>query len=59
MNQRVSSRMLETRGCETTVMANGLEAIQAFLEGAHNLILMDCQMPELNGLGATKTIRKL
>ena len=39
-------------------MANGLEVVKALEQGSYDVILMDCQMPELNGYETTQTIRK-
>ncbi|CAN5466859.1 ATP-binding protein [soil metagenome] len=59
VNQQVALRMLEKLGCSADAAANGQEAIA--MHGARNydLILMDCQMPVLDGFEATEQIRQL
>jgi len=57
INQRVASRILENRGHKVTVAGNGRQAIDLFDEQAFDLVLMDVQMPELDGFEATAAIR--
>jgi PAS domain S-box-containing protein len=57
-NQRVAALMLERLGCRVDVVANGLEAIEAVSRVPYDLVLMDCQMPELDGFAATEVIRR-
>ena len=57
VNQKVASRMLELLGCEVELADNGLAAVTALAAGDHDLVFMDCQMPELDGFEATIRIR--
>jgi two-component system, sensor histidine kinase and response regulator len=57
INQRVARRMLEKMGIETDIVDNGLKAVEAFRSCAYPIILMDCQMPEMDGFQATAEIR--
>ena len=57
VNQRVAIRMLERLGLGADVAANGREAVQSFSRQPYAAILMDCQMPELDGFEATARIR--
>ena len=59
VNQRVAVRLVEKMGYRAAVVSNGMEAIQAFQRQHYDLILMDCQMPELDGFTATAEIRRL
>ena len=57
VNQRLATRLLEKRGHRVTVTANGLEALDALEKGTYDLVLMDLQMPEMDGLQATAALR--
>ncbi|HEX5273598.1 MAG TPA: response regulator, partial [Gemmataceae bacterium] len=57
VNQRVAVRTLEKRGHTVTVAWNGREAVEAWQRQAFDVILMDVQMPVVDGLEATGTIR--
>ncbi len=57
-NCMVGREMLEAMGCRVDVAANGLEAVSMQRELGYDVILMDCQMPELDGYGATREIRR-
>jgi signal transduction histidine kinase/ActR/RegA family two-component response regulator len=58
VNQRVVVGMLEKRGQSVTVVSNGREAVDALAAAPYDVVLMDVQMPELNGFDATVLIRR-
>ncbi|WP_051670366.1 PAS domain-containing hybrid sensor histidine kinase/response regulator [Bryobacter aggregatus] len=58
INQRVAVRMLEKLGFQSQIVDNGAKAVAAVREGLYPLILMDCQMPEMDGFQATIAIRE-
>ncbi len=58
VNQKVVQRVLETLGCEVVLADDGNEAVAAFGESAFDLVLMDCNMPEMDGFDATREIRR-
>jgi signal transduction histidine kinase/CheY-like chemotaxis protein len=58
-NLRVTQALLETLGCEVRTAVNGVQAVAAYREGDYDLVLMDCQMPEMDGYQATGVIRQV
>jgi two-component system sensor histidine kinase/response regulator len=58
VNQVLALRLLEKRGHEVIVVGNGEEALEALDRQLFDLVLMDVQMPEMDGLQATVAIRR-
>jgi PAS domain S-box-containing protein len=57
-NQRVTRAQLERLGCVVDVAGDGNEAVRAAAARRYDVVLMDCQMPGLDGFGATREIRR-
>ncbi|GJL54755.1 MAG: hypothetical protein NPIRA02_18870 [Nitrospirales bacterium] len=58
VNQQLAVLMVERLGHRADVVSNGQEALDAVIRQPYDLVLMDCQMPEMDGYQATKEIRR-
>jgi PAS domain S-box-containing protein len=58
VNQVVARNMLKVMGCSFDIVPNGQEAFDAVRQGGYDMVLMDCQMPVMDGYDATRAIRQ-
>ena len=58
VNQDVTRAMLARLGCEAVVRGSGRAGVEAFMHESFDIVLMDCQMPEMDGFAATREIRQ-
>ncbi len=57
VNQIVATGMLESLGCQVHIVSNGQQAVEALQQQSYDLVLMDCQMPVMDGFAAAQVLR--
>ena len=58
VNQTIIRAMLTRMGCHIDMASNGVQALSAFETHVYDLVLMDCQMPEMDGFETTRAMRR-
>jgi CheY-like chemotaxis protein len=58
INQVVACKFLQKLGCQVEVARNGREAVESIAHATYDAVLMDCEMPEMNGYEATQEVRR-